>query len=74
VSKKPTVYTWCQQDKIPHIRLPGCIRFRASDIEKWMNRKIEAEKKRRQKRRRPSRRCDSMIDRLIQEAKREVLS
>ncbi|MBD3268484.1 helix-turn-helix domain-containing protein [bacterium] len=31
-----TIYTWAQQGDIPHIKLGRMVRFRRSDIEKWL--------------------------------------
>ena len=75
---KFTIYHYIHKNEIPHIKLaPGCVRFRLSDIEAWLQKIIESEKEkkaRKRKARRPGRRCDTAVDRLIEEAKREVLS
>lgn len=31
-----TLYQWCAQSKIPHVRLGTLIRFDADDVERWI--------------------------------------
>lgn len=31
-----TIYGWCSQKYIPHLKLKNLVRFRAGDIEKWL--------------------------------------
>ena len=35
-AKKSTVYSWVHQRKIPFLKVGGLLRFRLSDIEKWL--------------------------------------
>ena len=34
-----TVYQWTHTGFIPHIKLGGNVRFRPSDVEKWLNKR-----------------------------------
>ena len=34
--EESTIYSWCQENKIPHIRLNRMIRFRKEDINEWL--------------------------------------
>ena len=34
-----TIYHWTQSDFIPHYKLPKGVRFRQSEVEKWLNRR-----------------------------------
>ncbi len=76
-----TIYNWTHKgkrghSKIPYIKVGGCLRFKQSDIEKWLAQpqptseprpKIERPKKTGQKRK------NQYIDSLIEAAKADVL-
>ena len=34
-----TIYHWTQSDFIPHYKLPKGVRFKQSEVEKWLNRR-----------------------------------
>ncbi len=36
---KNTLYDWCAVKKIPHIKLGKFLRFKAADIESWLEAK-----------------------------------
>ena len=43
---KSTVYSWTHMGFIPHYKLPKGVRFRVSDIDKWINaRKVKGRKR-----------------------------
>jgi excisionase family DNA binding protein len=76
-----TVYNWTYSGKrgyrkIPYLKIGSCLRFRASDIEKWLN-----EPKEPTERQRPARtektglrkKKNDYIDKLVETAKSEVL-
>jgi len=35
-----TIRTWCSQKYVPYFKLRGLVRFRASDIEKWLKKNL----------------------------------
>ncbi|MFN3481043.1 MAG: helix-turn-helix transcriptional regulator [Thermodesulfovibrionales bacterium] len=79
--KRHSVYHLVFHKRIPCLKISkGCLRFRKSDIEKWLKTKEQEvdiagyarERYRRRHERKPSR-PDPMIDRLIEEAKREAV-
>ena len=39
-----TIRAWCSQKYIPYFKLKGSVRFRASDIEKWLQRNLTRDK------------------------------
>jgi excisionase family DNA binding protein len=68
-----TIYNWTHYKKIPFVKVGGCVRFKPSDIEKWLEPKEP-------KTREPKTKTGSMkkknlfIDSIVEAAKREVLS
>jgi excisionase family DNA binding protein len=36
-----TIYQWTHQEYIPHIKLGGFVRFRVSQIDKWLESKTD---------------------------------
>jgi excisionase family DNA binding protein len=34
---RSTIYSWVQQNFIPHVKLLGCIRFRPSEVKTWLD-------------------------------------
>jgi excisionase family DNA binding protein len=34
---RSTVYDWVSQGFIPHVKLIGCVRFRPSEISRWLD-------------------------------------
>jgi len=37
-----TIYQWTHQGYIPHVKLGKFVRFKAKDVEKWVERKEES--------------------------------
>ena len=35
--RKSTIYQWTSQEYIPHIKVGKMVRFKDTDIEKWLN-------------------------------------
>jgi excisionase family DNA binding protein len=78
-----TVYNWTYSGKrgyrkIPYLKVGSCLRFKASDIEKWLNEPKEPTEKPKPERPKAGkglmkRKKDSYIDSLVEKAKREVL-
>jgi excisionase family DNA binding protein len=67
-----TIYNWTHKGKIPFLKIGGCVRFRQSDIEKWLEPKEP--KTREPKTKAISRkRKDVYIDSIVEAAKREAL-
>ena len=76
---KGTIYVWTCKKRIPYRKANGCLRFKWSEIEKWMALQTESEPyiKNRKNEERPKRkngtRKNSAVDNLIAEVKAEVL-
>jgi excisionase family DNA binding protein len=81
-----TVYNWTYKgkrgyQKIPFIKVGACLRFRQSDIEKWLSpteREAEPKEPERPKTKTPKtghqkKKKDVYIDSIVEKAKREVL-
>jgi excisionase family DNA binding protein len=77
--KLSTLYNWTykgNRGKIPFIKVGACLRFRQSDIEKWLSMPTEPKPKiERHERPKGSRKRkkDSYIDSLVEKAKTEAL-
>jgi excisionase family DNA binding protein len=76
-----TVYNWTYSGKrgyrkIPFIKIGSCLRFKASDIEKWLNEPKEPKPRTERPKEKTGfrkRKKDSYIDSLVEKAKAEVL-
>jgi excisionase family DNA binding protein len=33
---KSTIYEWVHEEYIPHIKVGGCVRFRPSEVQAWL--------------------------------------
>jgi len=42
---KSTIYQWTHQEYIPHVKLGRFVRFRTSEVQKWLDRKSLAGRK-----------------------------
>ena len=42
--KKSTLYQWIHQRKIPYVKIGGLVKFRPSEIEKWLEEKTVKER------------------------------
>jgi len=81
--KKSTVYNWISQNKIPHIKIgKRILKFRAKDIEAWIEAKsvnyskpdfILNNEKRRNRTKVKSKPSDDYIENLINRAKASVI-
>ena len=78
---KATIYSWTSQNKIPHIKLTQkTLKFREKEIVDWLAQKSvsaeapTAEKRNRQYVRLSSTLSDDNIQRIIRNAKNEVLN
>ena len=77
---RSAIYAWTWQKKIPHIKLSrNCLKFREKDIMDWISQKSvspeapEARKKTRHYGRPSFSLSDDSIERIIRNAKNEVL-
>ena len=77
---KATIYCWTSQKKIPHVKLTKrLLKFREKEIVEWISQKSvsadapEAGKRNRQHYRPPSNLSEDGIERIIRNAKDEVL-
>ena len=78
-----TVYNWTHKgkrghSKIPYIKVGGCLRFKQSDIEKWLN-EPKPEKPKKPRPERPTKtgskkRKNPYIDSFVEQAKSEFLA
>ena len=39
--KKATIYSWTFSRKIPFVKVNGALRFRESEISRWINNQVE---------------------------------
>jgi excisionase family DNA binding protein len=35
---KPTIYDWVHEGYVPHVKVGGCVRFRPSEVQAWLDR------------------------------------
>jgi excisionase family DNA binding protein len=77
---KSTIYSWRQQEKIPHVKLgTRCLRFRESDILKWIadhaSHPENEERPKARRKRTPAKgtMTNGYVEGLIDRAKRDVL-
>jgi len=73
---KATIYSWTSQNKIPHIKLSKrLLKFREGEIREWINMKsIQAEVSPVVRKNNRFKSSDDYIERIITNAKEEVLN
>jgi excisionase family DNA binding protein len=77
--KLSTLYNWTykgNRGKIPFIKVGACLRFRQSDIEKWLNEpkpQPEAKIERHERPKGSRKKKNDYIDSIVEAAKREVI-
>jgi excisionase family DNA binding protein len=81
--KRSTIYAMICRKRIPVVKISGrCVRFRESDIERWLESRTVAVntirsmdmRERPRKTRRASKAATAFVDDIVENAKREVLS
>lgn len=72
--KVNTIYNWTMKSKskIPCVKAGGCLRFRRTDIEKWLSEPKTLTKVPQRREKRPVKSKDRRIDKIVEQAKREA--